>query len=73
VKRKCFKMLEVTDLGKGKAIAIQAWTVPSGSKRFRLPEFLEKRYMKFSRLSALAPAVFTPPPPPGDKFGTNLC
>jgi len=25
--------------GKGKAIPLQAWTVPEGSKRLRLPDF----------------------------------
>ena len=55
----CFKVLETTGLGKGKAIAIQTWRGPSGSRRLRLPEFLENRYVKLSRLSALAPAAFT--------------
>jgi len=34
--------------GKGKAIPLQAWTGPEGSRRLRLPDF-----MKVVRLSAL--------------------
>jgi hypothetical protein len=26
--------------GKGKAIPLQAWTGPEGSRRFRLPDFM---------------------------------
>ena len=26
-------------IGKGKAIPLQAWTGPEGSRRFRLPDF----------------------------------
>jgi hypothetical protein len=28
------------DIGKGKAIPLQAWTGPEGSKRLRLPDFI---------------------------------
>jgi len=28
-----------TDKGKGKAIPLQAWTGPEGSRRLRLPDF----------------------------------
>jgi hypothetical protein len=27
--------------GKGKAIPLQAWTVPEGSRRLRLPDFMK--------------------------------
>jgi len=39
--------------GKGKAIPLQAWTGPEGSRSLRLPEFLDSRHMKVVRLSAL--------------------
>jgi hypothetical protein len=29
----------VTEKGKGKAIPLEAWTGPEGSRRFRLPDF----------------------------------
>jgi len=38
---------------KGNAIPIKAWRDPKGSRRLRLPEFLESRHMKVARLSAL--------------------
>ena len=38
---------------EGKAIPLQAWTGPKGSRRLRLPEILENRHMKVVMLSAL--------------------
>jgi hypothetical protein len=38
---------------KGKAIPLQAWTGPQGSRRLRFPEFQENRHMKMVSLSAL--------------------
>jgi hypothetical protein len=38
--------------GKGKAIPLQAWTGPEGSRRLRLPD-QDNRHMKVVRLSAL--------------------
>jgi len=35
------------------AIPIQAWTGPEGSRRLRLPEFLDSRHMEVANLSAL--------------------
>jgi hypothetical protein len=35
---------------KGKAIPLQAWTGLSGSRRLRLPEFLDNQHMKVGRL-----------------------
>jgi hypothetical protein len=32
--------------GKGKAIPLQAWTDPKGSRKLRLPEFLDRWNMK---------------------------
>jgi hypothetical protein len=45
---------------KGKAIPLEAWTGPEGSRSLRLPEFKANRHMKVVRLPALAPAAFTP-------------
>jgi hypothetical protein len=52
---------------KGTAIPVQAWTGPYGSKRLRLPQFLDNRHIKMARLSAL-PAAFTPEVIPGTHF-----
>jgi hypothetical protein len=34
--------------GKSKAISLQAWTGPEGSRRLRLPEFLNNRHRRLS-------------------------
>jgi hypothetical protein len=38
-------------------------TSPEGSKRLRLPEFLESQHIKVARLSALCTGHNYPPPP----------
>jgi hypothetical protein len=37
----------------GKAIPLQAWTGPDGSRRLRLPDFKDSQHMKVVRLSAI--------------------
>jgi hypothetical protein len=39
--------------GKGKAIPLQAWRGPEGSRRPEAPRFEDNRHMKAVRLSAL--------------------
>jgi len=51
----------------GKAIPIQAWTVPQGSRRLRLAGFLDNGHMKAVRLSALRTGRVYPIP------GTHFC
>jgi hypothetical protein len=38
---------------KGKAVPVQAWTGPEGSRRLRFPEFLDSWYMDVTRLAVL--------------------
>jgi len=45
---------------KSVAIPIQSWTGPYGSRRLRLPEFLDSWLMKVVRLSALPTGLFYP-------------
>jgi hypothetical protein len=45
---------------------------PLGSRRLRLPEFLDSWHMKIVTMSALAPEAFTPHPQ-GDTPGTHFC
>ena len=45
---------------KGKAIPLQAWTGPEGSRRLRPPRFQDNRHMKVVRLSALHTGRFYP-------------
>jgi hypothetical protein len=42
-----------SDRSEGGAIPVQAWAGPSGSRRLRLPEFLNNQHTKLARLSAL--------------------
>jgi hypothetical protein len=41
-------------MDKGKAIPLQDWTELYGSRRLRLPVFLDKQHTKMARLSALS-------------------
>ena len=50
---------------EGTVTTLQAWTVPEGSKRLRLPQFLDNRHMKMlsvlcPRRQPYAPATFNP-------------
>jgi hypothetical protein len=47
-----------------KGILSQSQTAPQRSRKLRLPELLENRHMKVTRLSALRTGQFYPPPPP---------
>jgi hypothetical protein len=57
-------------LVKGKAICIQAWTGPEGSRRLRIPEFQDSRHRKATKLSALGTGRLYLP---GDTPGTHFC
>jgi len=48
--------------GKGKAVLLQAWTGPEGSREFRLPDFVTTA-QDGGRLAALRTAHLFPPPP----------
>jgi hypothetical protein len=50
---KSFSTTSLNMLSKGKAIPIQAWIGPVGSRRFRHPEFLDNLHMEVATLSAL--------------------
>jgi len=65
-------VLERTGLSdrSGKAIPIQAWTGPYGSRSLTLAEVLDSRHMKVVRLSALRTGRINPP---GDIPGTHFC
>jgi hypothetical protein len=54
--------------GKGKAIPLQAWTGPEGSRRLRLPDF---KTIGIWRWQGCQP--YRPPLPPGNIPGTHLC
>jgi hypothetical protein len=54
-------------ISKGKAIPLQAWTDPEGSRRLRLPDF---KTIEVARLSALRTGLLYPP---GNIHGTHFC
>ena len=47
------RISKLLDSSKGKALPVQAWIGPEGSRTLRRPEFLYNRHMKVMRLSAL--------------------
>ena len=63
-------MLEIyvpSSLVKCKAIPLQAWTGPEGSRRLRIPDI---QHMKLVRLSALRTGCLYSP---GNIPGTHFC
>jgi len=55
--------------GKGKAVPLQAWSGPEGSKKLRFPDFMTTAQDdgKFVSLT------HRPPLPPGNATGTHFC
>lgn len=51
---------------KGKAIVIQVWTGPYGSRRMKIPEFLDSHHMKV--LSPTYQLIYAP----GDNSGVHF-
>jgi hypothetical protein len=49
------------ELGKGKAIPLQAWRSPGGSRSSRPPRFQDNQHMKVVRLSVLPTGRLYPP------------
>ena len=54
---------------KGKAVPLQAWSGPEGSRKLRFPDFVTKAQGggKIVRLT------HQPPLPPGNTPGTHFC
>ena len=55
--------------GKGKAVPLQAWTGPEGSRKLRFPDFVTTA-QDGGRLSALRTGRLYPP---GNAPGTHFC
>ena len=55
--------------GKGKAVPLQAWSGPEGSRKLRFPDFMTTAQGggKFVSL------MHRPPLPPGNTPGTHFC
>jgi hypothetical protein len=54
-----------------KAIPLQDWTGPYGSRTLRLPEFPDNRHMMVARCQPYAPAAFTHRRLKGEVHGNN--
>ena len=58
----------LTEMSKGKAIPLQAWHGPEGSRKLR---FLD--YMTSQDVGKVVSLMHQPPLPPGNAPGTNFC
>jgi len=56
-------------IGKGKAVPLQAWTGPGGSRKSRFPDFVTTVHDGGKVVSL----THRPPLPPGNTAGTHLC
>jgi len=54
---------------KGKAVPLQAWSGPEGSKKLRFPDFTTKAQVG----GKVVILTHRPPLPPGNAPGTHLC
>ena len=54
---------------KGKAVPLQAWTGPEGSRKLRLPDFVTTAQDGDKVVSL----THRPPLPPGNAPGTHFC
>jgi hypothetical protein len=54
--------------GKGKAVPLQAWSDPEGSRKLRYPDFMTTQ--DFGKVVSL---THRPPLPPGNTPGTHFC
>ena len=54
--------------GKGKAVPLQAWSGPEGSRKLRFPDFLTTQ--DGGKVVSL---TRRPPLPPGNALGTHFC
>ena len=55
--------------GKGKAVLLQAWNGPEGSRKLRFPDFMTTA-QDGSKVVCL---THRPPLPPGNTPGTHFC
>ena len=54
---------------RGKAVPLQAWSGPEGSKKLRLPDFMTTTQDGGKVVSPM----HRPPLPPGNALGTHFC
>ena len=54
---------------KGKAVPLQAWSFPEGSRKLRFPDYMTKAQDGGTVVSS----THRPPFPPGNAPGTHFC
>jgi len=54
--------------GKGKAVPLQAWSGPEGSRKLRFPDFITAQGG-----GKVVSLTYRPPLPPGNAPGTHFC
>jgi len=60
---------EFCSLLKGKAVPLQAWSGPKGSRKLRFPDFVTTAQDGGKVVSL----TYRPPLPPGNAPGTHFC
>jgi len=55
--------------GKGKAVPLQAWSGPEGSRKLRFPDFMTTAQDGGKVVSL----TYRPPLPPGNTLGNHFC
>jgi hypothetical protein len=61
--------IQINTVIKGKAVPLQAWSGPEGSRKLRFPDFMTTA-QDGSKVVSL---THRPPLPPGNKPGTHFC
>jgi hypothetical protein len=59
----------ISFISKGKAVPLQAWTGPEGSRKFRFPDLMTMAQDGGKVVSL----THRPPLPPGNAPGTHFC
>jgi len=63
------KVYKAQDIYKGKAVPLQAWSGPEGSRKLRSPDFM-KTAQEVGKVVSL---THRPHLPPRNSYGTHLC
>ena len=67
--KKYFSVNPFSKVGKGKAVLLEAWSGPEGSRKLRFPHFMT-RTQDGNKIVSL---THRPPLPPGNTPGTHFC
>jgi len=74
IKHLCHNFVQIlqrslSERGKGKAVPLQAWSGPEGSRKIRFPDFMTTAQDGGKVVSL----THRPPLPPGNAPGTHFC